>query len=89
MNDLAKIRNKIDTFDNEIIKFLIKRMELALLTPEYKEATEDAEREEQIRKKIGEIVRTEEDRIFISKLYDMIFEESKSRQKLKSDKQIR
>jgi len=52
--DLKKIRKKIDQIDNDLIKLLDERMELALRTRKFKKAIQDKDRENRVIERLNE-----------------------------------
>ncbi|OQY36620.1 MAG: hypothetical protein B6226_06260 [Candidatus Cloacimonetes bacterium 4572_65] len=81
---LETIRKKIDKVDQEIIKLLAKRMELALESAQYKDKVEDSSREEVILKKLECLAEEMGLSIsYLSKVYNIVFEEGKFQQRQK------
>ena len=79
---LIKVRTEIDKIDREIVSLLSKRMDLALESKQYKTEVEDLEREKNIDlslKRLSEEFRL--DYSYLKKIYNIIFQEGKKRQK--------
>ena len=77
---LESIRAEIDRVDSEILKLLVKRMELSLLTVKFKQSIKDDKREREVLSNVISQARYPLTDEFIKKLYGIILEESKNLQ---------
>lgn len=74
---LKEFRDKIDLIDKDVIGLLKKRFELVEQIMDIKDSIEDKDRESEILERIVNSVENTEKRDFFTKLYKVIFEESK------------
>jgi len=74
---LKEFRDKIDLIDKDVIELLKKRFELVEQIMDIKDSVEDKDRENEILERITNYVESTENRDFFTRLYKVIFEESK------------
>ena len=74
---LKEVRHKIDLIDKDVIELLKKRFELVEQIMDIKDSVEDKDRENDILERIKNYVENAKNRDFFTKLYKIIFEESK------------
>ena len=81
--NLTNIRNEIDEIDVEIIRLIDKRMELSILSKNYKKNIVDYAREKEVLENINKnLSKNLTSQNFYINLYKSIFEESKKVQGL-------
>ena len=74
---LKEFRDKIDLIDKDVIELLKKRFELVEQIMDIKDSVEDKDRENEILERIANSVENTEKRDFFTRLYKVVFEESK------------
>jgi chorismate mutase len=83
---LEELRSKIDDIDEDIVKLLMERFEVVEQIMSLKSEIEDKNRENEILTKLNNLTVKTNNQEFFTKLYRIIFEESKNIQKELSKK---
>ncbi|MDA3885213.1 MAG: chorismate mutase [Candidatus Delongbacteria bacterium] len=83
---LEELRSKIDDIDEDIVKLLMERFEVVEQIMSLKSEIEDKNRENEILTTLNNLTVKTNNQEFFTKLYRIIFEESKNIQKELSKK---
>jgi chorismate mutase len=83
---LEELRSKIDDIDEDIVELLMERFEVVEQIMSLKSEIEDRNRENEILTKLDSLTVKTNNQEFFTKLYQIIFEESKNIQKELSKK---
>jgi chorismate mutase len=83
---LEELRSKIDDIDEDIVELLMERFEVVEQIMSLKSEIEDRNRENEILTKLNNLTVKTNNQEFFTKLYRIIFEESKNIQKELSKK---